>query len=449
MAPEAPAPTEKLRSVDSGNGGVDWLLYVASPGPDRGRSIRVRTGSVIVGTAPEADLVLSEASVSRRHLRVTAELKGLRIEDLGSTNGTSFLGQKIDRVLLHSGARLELGRCILDAIPLEALSAQEVSTRDHYDEILGASLPMRRLFAVLEQLEATDAPVLIEGETGTGKELVARALHRHGPRSGRPFIIIDCPNLPAQLAESELFGHHKGSFTGAVADRAGAFEAAHGGTVFLDEIGELPLELQPKLLRVLESGEIRRVGETQHRPVDVRVVAATHRDLAREVSDKRFREDLFYRLAVIRLRLPALRERREDIPMLARSIAERLSGGRPSPLPRAAEAFLLRYGWPGNVRELRNVVHRLLTLGSLSPESGLPELAAPDRAQAPAGDEEATQPYLAARSEAIRGFEAAYLKDLVEREGPSLAAAARAAGIDRKHLRELLKRHGLYNRQED
>jgi transcriptional regulator with PAS, ATPase and Fis domain len=305
---------------------------------------------------------------------------------------------------------------------------------------------MRQAFALLESAAASDATVLIVGETGTGKELAAEAVHEASSRRDAPFIIVDCGALPRELMESELFGHEKGAFTGAQNARAGAFEAAHGGTLFLDEIGELELELQPKLLRALERRHVRRVGSNQYRDVNVRVIAATNRSLEREVNAQRFRSDLYYRLAVLEVRLPALRERREDIPTLVEAILDHL-GAKQRPEAAALRtpataATLSRHPWPGNVRELRNYVERSLVMSSLPPLAS----STGDFDAAPGGtrvDVDARQPYRDARDVALRDFERAYIEKLLELHGGNVRAAARAAGIDRKYLYRLMWRHSL------
>jgi len=242
---------------------------------------------------------------------------------------------------------------------------EEIKTEHNFEEIIGQSSAMKQVFKAIEPAAPTDATVLIEGETGTGKELVARALHNLSRRSRQALIKVNCAALPAGLIESELFGHEKGAFTGAVARRVGRFELAHGGTLFLDEVGDLPLELQPKLLRVLQEGECERVGAPQTIRIDVRVIAATNRDLERAVREGRFRSDLYYRLSVFPIRLPPLRERKGDIPLLVRYLAQkhatRLGKGIPR-LPPATMDALQAYSWPGNVRELENVIERAMIL---------------------------------------------------------------------------------------
>jgi transcriptional regulator with GAF, ATPase, and Fis domain len=287
-----------------------------------------------VGTREDNHLVLSDKSVSGYHLEIERTSLGWRLRDEGSTNGTFLGGLRVIEVLLRSGSVLTLGRTKLrfdavDESPVRAVLHPERRLGD----VVGQSVVMRRLFARLQQVAASPATVLITGETGTGKEAVAEALVQNSPRARAPFVVIDCSSLPANLIESELFGHKKGAFTGANSDYRGAFERADGGTVFLDEIGELPLDLQPKLLRVLERREVRRVGSESVRTIDVRVLAATHRHLATEVNERRFRQDLYYRLSVVKLHLPPLRERIDDIPQLAD--VDRLPVARQR--PRAAQ----------------------------------------------------------------------------------------------------------------
>jgi len=307
-----------------------------------------------------------------------------------------------------------------------------------FGSLVGASSAMRATFAMLERAAATDATVLIGGETGTGKEGAAESIHRAGARRDQPFLVVDCGAIPATLLDSELFGHEKGAFTGATVQRAGIFESADGGTVFLDEIGELPLELQPKLLRVLERREIRRVGGNEYRPVDVRIIAATHRDLRSEVAAGRFRADLYFRLAVMRVEMPALRTRPEDLPLLVDHFVADLGGdlaARARLSSPSMRALVARCAWPGNVRELRNFVERNLVMNEMpSPTSDAPaRVAAIDVAV----------PFTDARRQALERFERDYLAQLLKAHGGVVADAARAAGIDRVYLYKLLRRHGV------
>ena len=304
---------------------------------------------------------------------------------------------------------------------------------------------MRRLFRLLEDVAGSDSTVLIEGETGTGKELVAEELHTHSNRKAGPFVVFDCGAIPGELIESALFGHVKGSFTGAIADRKGAFAEAQGGTIFLDEIGELPLELQPSLLRALDKKAVRRVGSNMYEKVDVRIVAATHRDLRAEIAGKRFREDLYYRLAVIRVALPPLRDRGGDIPFLVEHFLRHFAGERSLAITPDDHARLVRHSWPGNVRELRNVMERATVLSkgeTLNLEDAIGE----------AGAEKVgfrtDLPFKEAKGQLVEQFEREYIVDLMRRHKLNLSAAAREAQIDRKHLRELLRKYGMDPREQ-
>jgi DNA-binding NtrC family response regulator len=304
---------------------------------------------------------------------------------------------------------------------------------------------MREAFTLLERMASGDADVLIQGETGTGKELCAEGLHKEGQRRSGPFVIVDLAGLTPSLIESELFGHVKGAFTGAHTDRAGAFERANGGTVFLDEVGELPMEVQPRLLRALERRQVKRVGANDYRKVDIRVVSATHVNLEEAVKQGRFREDLFHRLAVLRVQLPPLRERLEDIPLLVDTVLERM-GKPPSVLSEQTRALLTQYPWPGNVRELRNVVERVVNLG----EEALPDMPTqPEiRVSRPRVSVDPELPFKEAKEQLIEGFERDYLKSLLERCGGNISRAAREAGIARLYVRKLLKKHGLQGDDE-
>ena len=318
---------------------------------------------------------------------------------------------------------------------------------ERFGRMVGQSPPMRAVFETLARAAASDATVLLEGETGTGKEVSAEALHKSSRRRDKPFLVVDCGAIPPQLLESELFGHERGSFTGAVGSRPGVFEAASGGTVFLDEIGELNIELQPKLLRVLERREVRRIGTNQHVPVNVRLVAATNRPLRGEVAARRFRSDLYYRLAVVEVRLPPLRERTGDLPLLATYIAENLG-----PLePEAARiigspeflAKLAQHDWPGNVRELRNYLERCLALGDFSPPRTGNETSAP----APESAASAGRSLREARETLVNTFEKRYLEEVLRLHDNRVSAAARAAGVDRIYFYRLLWKHGLRTRE--
>jgi transcriptional regulator with GAF, ATPase, and Fis domain len=326
-------------------------------GPDAGRRYRGGARSVLIGSHPKAELVLSDPYVSRQHARVERSEDEFVLRDLGSTNGTRIHDTHIREVLLHDGALFELGSTRVRFATIAEKFRVELAAEDVFEGLVGRSVAARELFALLARVSPSEATLLVEGETGTGKELVARAIHARSRRAAQPLVVFDCGAVLGTLIESSLFGHERGAYTGATDAMPGVFERADGGTLFLDEIGELAPELQPKLLRVLESGEVRRVGGTETEKVDVRVVAATHRDLERMVAEGRFREDLYYRIAVIRLRVPPLRERPEDIPLLAAHFARQL--GAPDDFDFGD---LRERDFPGNVRELRNLVERAIVL---------------------------------------------------------------------------------------
>jgi DNA-binding NtrC family response regulator len=318
---------------------------------------------------------------------------------------------------------------------------------DDYYGIVGSAPAMRRLYALIESVRHASSSVLIRGESGTGKELVARALHHGSPRRAKAFVAVNCSALPDALLESELFGHAKGAFTGADRAHEGLFEAAHGGTLLLDEIGDMPLALQVKLLRVLQEGEVRRIGESQPRAVDVRIIAATHVDIARAVAEGRFREDLYYRLNVIALQTPPLRDRQEDIAQLAYHFLRRHAAKqkrRIDGISTSALARLQAYGWPGNVRELENAIERavVLTRGSVIETDVLPETLqdASRGTGAPVGQLSA-QPFQAAKALAIEAFEARYVREALERSDGNVSEAARLAGLDRSNFRRLARRY--------
>ncbi|MCY1023100.1 sigma 54-interacting transcriptional regulator [Pyxidicoccus sp. MSG2] len=415
-------------------------------GPDAGKAYPLLPGRYRIGAEATADIVLPDRAVSRQHLILEVRDDGVRAVDPGSRNGSFCEGMRFSELEVRPGAVLTLGTTELKLVPEgEKARAMPLSTRGSFGGLVGNSRRMREIFTLLERLAAGESDVLIQGETGTGKELCAEAIHAHSPRSKGPFVIADLAGIAPQLLESELFGHVKGAFTGANTDRAGAFERAHGGTLFLDEVGELPLEVQPRLLRALERRQVKRVGANDYRTVNVRVVAATHQDLEGAVKNGAFRGDLFHRLAVLRVVLPPLREHPEDIPLLIDTVLTRM-GRPPSALSDQTRALLAQYPWPGNVRELRNVVDRVVNLG----EEALPDIPdVPPRAVAVDDDPENTVPmaldlpFKEAKERLIEGFERDYLRTLLERCEGNVSRASREAGIDRVYLRKLLRKHGL------
>ena len=338
-------------------------LVVVS-GPETGRRLVVEGGKGTIGSAPDADLVLTDRAASRRHAELEATPDGFVLRDLASRNGTFVNGARVREVFLGPGDRVEIGRTQLAFEPRHEEVRIPPSVEDHFGPLFGRSLIMRRLFGVLARVAPTDTTLLVHGETGTGKDLVARAIHDASRRAKKPLQVFDCSAVSPDLIDSELFGHQEGAFTGAKGRRAGAFEAAHGGTVFLDEIGELPLEVQPKLLRALEARQVRPLGSNTPVAFDCRVIAATHRDLVKMVQQGTFREDLYYRLAVVRVTLPSLAQRREDVPGLVAALTAGGRSGRTVRFTGAALDRLARHAWPGNVRELRNVIDRSVALAA-------------------------------------------------------------------------------------
>ncbi len=401
-----------------------------------------------IGKSNENDLVLPDDTVSRRHCELIREGSSIRVRDLDSTNGVRVDGTRVKDALLSPGAVLRVGEVEIALRPAERRPEVLPSERTNFGGALGESLAMRTIFGVLERIAPTDATVLLLGETGTGKDVLARALVAEGPRKSGPFVVVDCGAVSYSLIESELFGHERGAFTGAVAARQGAFELAHGGTVFLDEIGDLPLDVQPKLLRVLETKEFRRVGGNKPLRSDARVIAATKRDLDREVKAGKFREDLFFRLAVVPVTVPPLRQRREDVAMIAKHILA--AAGADFTLEPDALAALAAHDWPGNVRELRNVLERAVYMARATGTFDLGTLALGGGGEGSGAFHfEAEHSYRETRTRFEQEFERRYVRWLLARHQGNVSAAAREARMDRKHLSDLAKRHGLRGGDED
>jgi len=422
-------------------------------GPDQGKEHVLDEGTTMVGTHADNDLVLTDATVSRYHLEVRVRRDGIEVRDLDTTNGTKHGGARINSVVLTGPARLRLGKHTeLDVEPIDKSVALDDWQGDRFGEVLGTSAPMKRLFALLAKAAQTEATILLQGETGTGKEAIAEAVHRTSRRNKGPFVVVDCGSIPHELIASELFGHAKGSFTGAGADKQGLIEAANHGTLFLDEIGELALDLQPQLLRVLDRRQVRRVGETHAVDVDIRVIAATHRDLRAMVRAGQFREDLYYRLAVVATQVPPLRERKADIPALAAWFADKMGRGGFAQSPALLDQ-LDRHDWPGNVRELRNVVERALSLGEASASTMLADLsdgradeiarASAVPATAPTNADVLELPFKEAKAALVESFERDYLSALLARHRGNISRAAAEAGIDRNYIHRLVKKYGL------
>ena len=408
---------------------------VITKGPDAGRSATIDQPTFVIGTGQSADVRLGDPAVSREHVRVSLLPNGVRIRDDGSKNGTWLGGVRVREVLLSSDASIVVGGTTI-AITVEADNLElQLSPNDRFGDAIGSSVVMRNLFAILEKVAPTELTVLLEGESGTGKDVLSRAIHAKSARASEPMVVLDCGAIPETLIESELFGHERGAFTGADKARKGVFEEANGGTLFLDEIGELPLEMQPKLLRALEAREVRPIGARASKPIDVRVVAATSRRLAEAARTGEFRSDLFYRLAVARVTVPPLRERPEDVLPIARAMLRVLRNDPHLEIPTDLASMLEAYTWPGNVRELRNVVERWAALGRLDRT-----MFDPLEAQMSAEDDLALLTYHEARKIVLDRFEEKYLPRVLARAGGVMARAAELADVARPSFYRMLER---------
>ena len=428
-------------------------------GPDVGASCPLHLARLRVGTAEDCDLPLRDHHVSRYHLEFRVHDEGFYVQDLGSTNGTFYRGLRIHNALLRAGTELQLGETRLRLEPSEALERTLVP-QAAFGQLVGTSAAMQRMYGVLEAVAPTEATILIEGETGTGKELVAESIHQHSPRAARPLVVVDCGAMPAALIESELFGHERGAFTGAASLHLGVLERADGSTVFLDEIGELPLALQTRLLRVLEKRTIRRVGSSFERRVDLRFVAATNRDLLEDVRAGTFRQDLYHRLAVIRIQVPPLRERLEDIAQLTRHFLWKAGCPNPDEVFNAEVwTALRRRRWEGNVRELANVVERAVLLAEPPRLDGQEPAGRADPAPDERGPEDPTWldclpsalyqlPYKEAKRLLVDHFERGYLQRLQQQHGANIWRMAKSAAIDRHMVRKLLHKHRVEGEDE-
>ena len=421
--------------------------------------------AITIGAMDDNDLVIDDDTVSRYHCRIYQDDNSYLIRDNDSTNGTFVNRVRVREAYLKPGCTVTIGKTDVRFQSLDERVEITPVNREKFGRIVGKSVRMREIFGILEKIAPTGVTVVIEGETGTGKEVVARTVHEASRRADGPFVVFDCGAVPDNLIESELFGHEKGSFTGAITTRQGLFEVAQGGTLFLDELGELGLDLQPKLLRALEQREIRRVGSNKPIKVDVRVVVATNRNLEEEVRAGRFREDLFYRLSVVRLILPPLRDRVEDLPLLvkhflARGMFNRDHEGhtRVKGIGRDAVDAMMSYQWPGNVRELLNVVERACayTEGEFVQPEDLPEHISgvrilrrrkePDTTTSSTRvDNVLERPFKEAKDAWVSSFERDYILNLLKKNSFNISHAAREADIDRKYFRKLMRKYEIDN----
>ena len=415
---------------------TSWVLRVLD-GTDAGKGFRiddVTTRRVLIGQSPACEVQLSDRSVSRRHAALESDPGGLRLVDLGSRNGTWVGRLRIRDAYVDDGEVVRFGdasvRLESDGVVHTLSASEEVS----FHRVIGASPEMRRLYPLLQRIAGADVPVLLEGETGTGKEVVAEAIHEASPRSRGPFVVLDCTTVSSSLLEAELFGHERGAFTGAISSRIGLFEEANGGTLFIDEIGDLDIALQAKLLRALEKKEVRRVGSSNIVKLDVRIVAATRRDLDREVQARRFRDDLFYRLAVARVELPPLRKRQGDVAFLTRFFWLRMGGDDASLSPDVVQRFE-GYDWPGNVRELANAVARQIALGDFEVPARTGEVSAVSSGIDPIDRiVRSGQPLPLARQAVLDEFERRYVTHMLAEHGGNVTRAAAASGIGRRYF---------------
>ncbi len=400
-------------------------------GPNRRQERKLSKRRVLIGSSVDADFPLTDPTVSAVHCELTLDDAGLKVRDLGSKNGVRIGALRVGEAWLEPEVELILGETVVRVESSDEREEKPIARRSSMGRLRGGSLPMRELYQQLESAAKTEAPVLLLGETGTGKELATEAVVAHSARKDGPLVVLDCTQLTPELAESALFGHEKGAFTGAVATQPGIFERAHTGTVFLDEVGELPIELQPRLLGVLERKQVQRVGGGAPITVDVRVIAATHRDLPQAVNRGTFRADLYYRLAAVEVHLPPLRLRTDDIPELIAHFLEEMPGA-PRLSPTVIDA-LCRADYPGNVRELRNAVERaVLGLGPLSApaSTAMPQLTL-------------DEPFRLQKDRHVRAFETAYITKLMDACKGNVAEAARRSGMNRVHLHEVIRRLGL------
>ncbi len=430
------------------SGGIARL--VVTQGASAGKMMVVTRARVTIGRHPTNDLVLADAKVSTTHAELERRPEGrIIIRDLGTTNGTWIGSLRLIEAEVGPGALLRLGDSHVRVEVDDRAEPERGSDAVRFGGLIGVSLEMRELFATLDRVARSSLTVLAQGETGTGKEELARAVHAVSSRREGPFVVLDAATIPPTLTESVLFGHERGAFTGADARHIGTFERAHGGTLFIDEIGELPLDLQPKLLRVLESRSFSRVGGHEVIPVNLRLIAATHRDLRAEIDAHRFREDLYFRLAEARVVLPPLRARPADIPILVQHFLQDLSTPEHQiTISDDAVHSLSMRKWPGNVRELRNVIARAAALcqdGQITSQDLAGEGFGFRGSEAERDPLDLQGTFAEAKSRAIDRFERAYLDALIRRCGGNLSKASRQADVARNHLRALLKKRGLYD----
>jgi transcriptional regulator with PAS, ATPase and Fis domain len=422
------------------------MTLVVTKGADAGKRVALTKKRFVIGKGASCDLRFLDATVSRQHLEIEASEEACFVRDLGSTNGTQINGTRIMEAFLAPGDRVQAGNIELMLQPVyETPEERSLGALEQFGTLIAASPSMKSILGMLRKAAQSGTTVLLRGETGVGKSALAKALHTEGPRREGPFVVFDCASVAPTLVESELFGVKKGAFTGAYESRAGACELAGGGTLFVDEICDLPIELQAKLLRVLEDKEVQRLGDTKPRKLDIHVIAATRINLEEAVREGRFRRDLYYRIAVLEVMVPPLRNRKEDLPLLCNHFLKETRGDNAwSRFTPALRDELLAYSWPGNIRELRNVLERLECIG---PDGVLtPQMREERPDEGLAFSFEMDRPFKEAKEELIDAFEREYLAKLLERSKGRIAPAAREAGLNRKYFYDLLRKHGLLGR---
>lgn len=417
-----------------------WVCRVISD-PESDTQIPITKEGIVFGAAPECNVQLEDATVSKKHIKIQLSDDGIVVKDLGSTNGTFLRSTRIDKILVTTRCQITIGKSKIDIFSPTQFDLPP-SDANQFGTLVGSSTHMRKAFAIMQLAAATEATVVIEGESGTGKELAARAVHDNSKRADKPFIVVDCAGIPDQLMESQLFGHREGAFTGAIQNRQGAFVLADGGTIFLDELGELSLLAQAKLLRVLEAQTVQALGEDKSTKIDVRVIAATNRNLEQMVEQKKFRFDLFHRLAVVHFKMPALREHPEDIPMLVSLFynSRKMESGT---IEGNGLIELIRYDWPGNVRELKNVLERAWVLSGISepPFSKLKFALGGCIESADIRGVDTSIPFKEAKERWIEVFEQKYIETVFKQNQRNISQSARHAELNRNHFRKLLDKY--------
>ena len=421
---------------------MHWFIRGGTLELPDGTTREIDVEPIVIGRSEGAHVVIEDSEVSGVHCELRAIGDGISVRDLGSTNGTFCSNVRIVEAVITAKVELTIGATRLTIVPSGSKQRVPLGYSDRFGSIVGASPKMRRVFSVLEKIAATPLSVLVLGETGTGKEGVARAIHDASTRKAGPFVVVDCGSIPQTLAESILFGHEKGAFTGANERRAGALAEANGGTLFLDELGELPIDIQPKLLRALSERQVKRIAGTSFDSIDVRVIAATRRDLGTEMNAGRFRSDLFFRIAQVRIELPALRERLADIPMLIEDICTRVHQAWAAPIVSDwIERRMASHDWPGNVRELVNVVSVAATLAA-TPDA-IDDVLLLARDEQPTQSTQPATAFSDAKRAAIVGFERSYFTELNRRAKGNVSEMARQSGMERHHVRAYLRKYGV------